>query len=304
MPTGERQGVGDVVAADPAPAPAPDGDGGRVASVGADDPRPAVALRLEGFEGPLDLLLDLARRQAVDLGRISLPDLADQYLAAIQDLDRVGLARATDWLVMAAWLTWLKSRLLLPRSAEEARQAERAAAVFAGRLAVAERIRAAVGRLERQAQLGRDVWTRGARTGAAPGATDIAGDLASQPEAARLLRACLAALGGKPEPAARYRPPQHPLWPVTKARDRVRRLLPVLPENSALARFVPEVAPDAPDYTLRCCSAVAGTFVAALELARAGALTLAQDEPPFGPIRVRIAVLSADPTVQATPPAT
>ena len=282
----------------------PDSDGG--ALVGA-DPRPAVAVRLEGFEGPLDLLLDLARRQAVDLGRISLPDLADQYVAAIQDLDRVGLARAADWLIMAAWLTWLKSRLLLPKSAEEARQAERAAAVFAGRLAVAERVRAAAARLERQAQLGRDVWARGTRVEAAldgadatPGAVR---DLASQPEAARLLRACLVALGAKPEAIGHYRPSRHPVWPVAKARGRVRQLLPVLPDGSDFARFVPGVAPDAPDRALRCRSAAASTLVALLELARDGALTLTQDEPPFGPIHVHaVAARLADPATPARPP--
>ena len=287
-----------------ATSPSPDSDGG--ALVGT-DPRPAVAVRLEGFEGPLDLLLDLARRQAIDLGRISLPDLADQYLAAIADLDRVGLSRAADWLIMAAWLTWLKSRLLLPKSAEEARQAERAADVFAGRLAVAERVRAAAARLERQAQLGRDVWARGTRVEAALDGADAtpgaARDLASQPEAARLLRACLVALGGKPDPTVRYRPLSHPVWSTPRARGRVRRLLSVLPEESALDRFVPGVAQDAPDRDLRCRSAVAGTFAALLELARDGALWLAQDAPPFGPIRVRAnaAARPADPVAPATP---
>ena len=292
--------------ADPVSAPLPDHDSGGTVLTGA-EPRPAVALRLEGFEGPLDLLLDLARRQAIDLGRISLPDLADQYIAAIQDLDRVGLARAADWLIMAAWLTWLKSRLLLPKSAEEARQAERAARVLVGRLAVAERVRAAAARLERQAQLGRDVWARGTRVEAAldgadatPGA--VVRDLASQPEAARLLRACLVALGAKPETIGYYRPSRHPVWPVAKARGRVRQLLPVLPDGSDFARFVPGVAPDAPDRALRCRSAAASTFIALLELARDGALTLAQDQPPFGTIRVRAAGHAADPTIPATLP--
>ena len=242
---------------------------------------------------------------------ISLPDLADQYLAAIADLDRVGLARATDWLVMAAWLTWLKSRLLLPRSAEEAQQAEQAAAALADRLAVAERVRAAAARLERRAQLGRDVWERGVQVETAPdrgadaasGGTDRARDLASHPEAARLLWACLAALGGKPDPTVRYRPSSLPVWTVPKARGRVRRLLSVLPEESAFERFVPEVAAAAPDRALRCRSAVAGTFVTLLESARAGALRLVQPDPPFGPIRVHAVVTPATHPADPSTPA-
>lgn len=92
----------------------------------------AMLVRLDGFEGPLDLLLDLARRQQVDLARISVLALVDQYVATI---DRIGLAvtgleQAADWLVMAAWLTWLKSRLLLPKESKEAREAERAAGIL------------------------------------------------------------------------------------------------------------------------------------------------------------------------------
>ena len=73
-----------------------------------------LVLRLEGFEGPMDLLLDLARAQKVDLAKISILSLVDQYLAVIEGARRVRLELAADWLVMAAWLTWLKSRLLVP----------------------------------------------------------------------------------------------------------------------------------------------------------------------------------------------
>src|SRR6516164_7822357 len=92
-----------------------------------------LALRLEGFEGPLDLLLELARAQKVDLAKISILALVEQYLAVIEGARRVRLELAADWLVMAAWLAWLKSRLLLPEGAE-AEAGELAADVLAARL--------------------------------------------------------------------------------------------------------------------------------------------------------------------------
>ncbi len=91
----------------------------------------SLVLRLEGFEGPLDLLLDLARAQKVDLAKISILSLVEQYLAVIEGARRVRLELAADWLVMAAWLTWLKSRLLLPEGAE-AEEGEQAADVAGG----------------------------------------------------------------------------------------------------------------------------------------------------------------------------
>src|SRR5664279_3156758 len=78
-----------------------------------------LVLRLEGFEGPMDLLLDLARAQKVDLAKISILSLVDQYLAVIEGAKRIRLELAADWLVMAAWLTWLKSRLLVPAAAND-----------------------------------------------------------------------------------------------------------------------------------------------------------------------------------------
>ena len=92
-----------------------------------------LVLRLEGFEGPLDLLLDLARAQKVDLAKISILALVEQYLAVIEGARRIRLELAADWLVMAAWLTWLKSRLLLPEGAD-AEEGEQAADVLAARL--------------------------------------------------------------------------------------------------------------------------------------------------------------------------
>src|ERR1700675_889911 len=85
-----------------------------------------LLLSLDGFDGPLDLLLDLARAQKVDLARISILSLVDQYLAIIEGARQIRLELAADWLVMAAWLAWLKSRLLLPEGAD-AEEGEQAA---------------------------------------------------------------------------------------------------------------------------------------------------------------------------------
>ncbi|MBN8910127.1 MAG: segregation/condensation protein A, partial [Rhodospirillales bacterium] len=94
----------------------------------------SLVLRLEGFEGPLDLLLDLARAQKVDLTKISILALVEQYLSVIEGARRVRLELAADWLVMAAWLTWLKSRLLVPAGTDAAEEGEQAALALAGRL--------------------------------------------------------------------------------------------------------------------------------------------------------------------------
>lgn len=259
-----------------------------------------VLLRLNGFEGPLDLLLLLARRQAVDLARVSVLDLADQYLLATADLGRVGLQRATDWLVMAAWLTWLKSRLLLPRSPKEAAEAEQAAAALAARLARMERVRAAAAALDAQPQLGRDAWERGGRSevmaaspkceGAeSPKPLGFAAEFA-EPELAALFRACLAVLR-RSRPTDGQRPPPLPLWRVPEALALMRRRLGALAaaggtSAATLAGFLPQVAREPPRYALRCRAALASTLLASLELAREGEATLEQNGT-WAPVGVR-----------------
>jgi segregation and condensation protein A len=96
-------------------------------------PPDALVLHLDGFDGPLDLLLDLARSQKVDLARISILGLVEQFLAVVEGARRVRLELAADWLVMAAWLTWLKSRLLLPAGTEAAEEGELAAETLGSR---------------------------------------------------------------------------------------------------------------------------------------------------------------------------
>ena len=123
---------------------------------------PALVVDVEGFEGPLDLLLSLARQQKVDLAKISILALADQYLAFIEEARKFRLELAADYLVMAAWLAYLKSRLLLPDAhAPEGQSAEQMAAALALRLKRLEAIRDVAGRLFARPQLDRDVFNRG-----------------------------------------------------------------------------------------------------------------------------------------------
>src|SRR5205085_661061 len=123
---------------------------------------PALVVDVEGFEGPLDLLLALARQQKVDLAKISILALADQYLAFIEEARKFRLELAADYLVMAAWLAYLKSRLLLPDThAPEGQSAEDMANALALRLKRLEAIRDVAGKLFERAQLDRDVFARG-----------------------------------------------------------------------------------------------------------------------------------------------
>src|SRR5437667_5498918 len=124
--------------------------------------QPALVVDVEGFEGPLDLLLMLARQQRVDLAKISILALADQYLAFIEEARKLGLELAADYLVMAAWLAYLKSRLLLPdTNAPEGQSAEEMASALALRLRRLEAIREAAGQIFARPQLDRDVFRRG-----------------------------------------------------------------------------------------------------------------------------------------------
>src|SRR5437016_11670425 len=123
---------------------------------------PALVVDVEGFEGPLDLLLALARQQKVDLAKISILALADQYLAFVEEARKLRLELAAEYLVMAAWLAYLKSRVLLPdANAPEGQSAEDMANGLALRLRRLEAIRGAAEQLFGRAQLDRDVFARG-----------------------------------------------------------------------------------------------------------------------------------------------
>jgi segregation and condensation protein A len=234
----------------------------------------ALYLELDGWEGPLDLLLDLARRQKVDLRKISILGLVDQYLSYIDRAEALRLELAADYLVMAAWLAYLKSALLLPREEQEEPSPEELALRLQLRLQRLGAMREAAARLMGRDRLGRDVFRRGA------------------PEGLRVDRrnawTCdwfdlVQAYG---QVKARTAPVVHMVrdrmvMTLDSALSRVSAMLGVNLDWMELRDFLPPHA----DPKLRR-SALASSFVAALELARLGKAELAQDHV-FGPLRLR-----------------
>ncbi len=232
-----------------------------------------LILSLEGFEGPLDLLLDLARAQKVDLARISVLALVEQYLAVIESAARIRLELAADWLVMAAWLTWLKSRLLLPPEDPEAAEAEQSAELLAARLAELERMRAAAAWLSARPLLGIDVFPRGApEDHSATDRSRLAVDLPA------LLRAYVEAVR-RGTARVTYQPRQLSFWTVQDAIKRLTATLGSMPGWTTLERFLPPLSGQ------EHRAAIASTLLASLELARNGQLRLRQDSA-FSPILV------------------
>ncbi len=235
----------------------------------------ALVLQLDGFEGPLDLLLDLARAQKVDLAKISILALVEQFLAVIEGARRVRLELAADWLVMAAWLTWLKSRLLVPAIGEP-EDAEAAAETLAARLVDLQATRAAAAWLGKRPQLGWDVFSRGAPE-------DF-----SETDRSRLtisMSGLLSAyLAGRRRAGAKlqYKPKVMAYFSVQNALERLARLVGSLPDWSTLEAFLPDHVGDGIERR----AALSATLVAGLEMARGGALRLRQ-ETQFGPILVQ-----------------
>jgi segregation and condensation protein A len=233
-----------------------------------------LLLSLDGFEGPLDLLLDLARAQKVDLARISIVALVDQYLAIVEGARKIRLELAADWLVMAAWLTWLKSRLLLPAQTAGAEEGEQAADVLALRLRELERMRAASAWLGARPQLRQDVFARGASENLT--ALDRSGLVADLPA---LLRGYLDA-ARRAAAQRTYRPRQLALnfWTVQDAIRRLTATLGQMPAWTALEAFLPEHLSGREHN-----AAIASTLLASLELAKGGTVQIRQ-EGPFAPI--------------------
>ncbi len=233
----------------------------------------ALVVHLEGFDGPLDLLLDLARTQKVDLARISIVALVEQYLAVIEGARRVRLELAADWLVMAAWLTWLKSRLLLPAGTDPADEGETAAGMLAGRLRALEAVRTLAAWLGARPVLGQEVFARGAPEDHTEiDRSRLALDVPS------LLRAYLAAMR-RSGARRQYRPRPLTLWTVKDALGRLGAMLGSVPDWASLERFLPESMAG----PMECRAALASTLMAGLEMARDGVVRLRQ-EKPFGPI--------------------
>jgi segregation and condensation protein A len=235
-----------------------------------------LTLSLDGWEGPLDLLLSLSRAQKVDLAQISILQLVEQYLAFIGEARALKLEVAADYLVMAAWLAYLKSCLLLPKDPEADPSPEEIALRLQLRLQRLDAMREAGARLMGRDRLGRDVFVRGA------------------PEGLRLVRksdwqvrdfdlfAAYGAVRARTAPAMHVVPPRA-VMTLDEALDRVARMIGAQIEWTVLESFLPQTQD--PQYRR---SALASSFVAALELARRGRLEIAQDEA-FTPLRLRAA---------------
>lgn len=240
----------------------------------------SLLLKLEGFEGPLDLLLDLARAQKVDLAKISILALVDQYLAVIEGARKVRLELAAEWLVMAAWLTWLKSRLLVPAGSDAEADPEQLAEMLTERLQALELIRAAAAWLGGRPALGIDVFA----LGAVEDHTVIDNSRLVIDQAAFLS----AYLRGRRRGTKRvaYQPRNLSWFTVQDALQRMTSLLGAMPDWASLEQFLPEIRPErAEDHRLQHRAALSSMLIAGLELARGGQLRLRQEEA-FGPILV------------------
>jgi segregation and condensation protein A len=241
-------------------------------------PQAELVVDLEGYEGPIDVLLTLAREQKVDLTKISILQLADQYLAFIAAARRLRLEIAADYLVMAAWLAYLKSRLLLPEPApeEEPSGAEMAAAL-AFQLQRLEAMQLAGLRLMARPQLGREVFARGA-----PDGLRLVSRIVYDVSLYDLLKAYGDSRRHAGGAVLEIRAAE--LYSMDEALERLGRILGKVPEWRGLMSFLP--------HDLRGGlvgrSAVAATFAASLELVRSGRLELRQDMA-FGPIYLRSA---------------
>src|SRR5256885_5570279 len=193
---------------------------------------PALVVDVEGFEGPLDLLLALARQQKVDLAKISILALADQYLAFIEQARRLRLELAADYLVMAAWLAYLKSRLLLPETDETpGPTAEDMAASLAFRLKRLEAFRAVAEELMARPQLDRDVFARGTPEPI----VDI-----KRPQWSATLYDLLSAYAVQRQKQAlsHVRLARRTVWSLAEARDALERLIGVAADWSRLDEFL------------------------------------------------------------------
>ena len=235
-----------------------------------------LTLDIDGWEGPLDLLLSLARTQKVDLREISILELVEQYLSFIADAKALKLEIAADYLVMAAWLAYLKSCLLLPRDEQEEPSPEELALRLQLRLQRLQAMREAGARLMARDRIGRDVFLRGA-----PEGLHVVRKALWQAEIYDLI-AAYGAVRARTEPAVHV-VAHRPVMTLEDALVRLERMVGQAYDWQALRSFLPQSS----DAGYRR-SSLASSFVAALELARLGKVRLRQDEP-FGDLMVRAA---------------
>ncbi|HET7850367.1 MAG TPA: ScpA family protein [Pseudolabrys sp.] len=237
---------------------------------------PAMMVDVEGFEGPLDLLLTLARQQKVDLAKISILALADQYLVFIEAARKMRLELAADYLVMAAWLAYLKSRLLLPETAPgEGPSAEDMALALAFRLKRLEAMREVAAKLIERPQLDRDVFARGDPEPIAE---------IKQPEWTATLYDLLSAYAVQRRRSAMsfVRVRKRTVWSLAEARATLERMIGQSTDwtriDQYLIQYVVEPA--------MAVTAMASSFASALELVREGHAEIHQKQP-YAPIYMR-----------------
>ncbi|MCC5988179.1 MAG: segregation/condensation protein A [Pararhodobacter sp.] len=237
----------------------------------------ALIVDVDGYEGPLDLLLTLARRQKVDLRQIPILQLAEQYLRFVEAARKLRIELAADYLVMAAWLAFLKSRLLLPPDpAEDGPSAEELAEHLAFQLERLEAMREAAARLMARDRLGRDFFARGA-----PEMVTVSRRTRYSASLLELMQA-YARLRTRDE----FRPyayDRSDIYPLESALERLRGMLGHQGGWADLAQFLP---PGWRAAGPRRRSALASTFAASLELAKQGRVELQQADT-FAPIRLR-----------------
>ena len=231
---------------------------------------------VDGYEGPLDLLLDLARRQKVDLAQISVLALAEQYLSFIETVREKRIEIAADYLVMAAWLAYLKSRLMVPQVAsDDEPTGEMMAALLQFRLKRLEAMRKAAMQLMNRPLLGQSVFARGA-----PEPVTIARTALWEASLFDLLKAY--ATNRERGIPNDYTPRERNVWSLQEARDILNRLvgdnMDWVPLDSYLAEYL-----QTPEQRI---TALASTFASSLELVRQGQVELRQTLA-FGPLLVR-----------------
>ena len=258
------------------------------------DDEPSLVVDVEGYEGPLDLLLALARQQKVDLAKISILALAEQYLVFIEAARKIRLELAADYLVMAAWLAFLKSRLLLPEPATaDGPSAEEMATALANRLRRLEAIREASNRLMNRPQLQRDIFPRGNPESIAeirhPKFTATLFDLLTAYSAQRQQRVL-----------ATVHLAKRTVWSLAEARASLERLVGMTESEdwSCLDDFLLSYVVDPSQKA----TVFASSFAAALELVREGEMELNQKEA-FAPLYFRkrppqVAMPAPDMTVE------
>jgi len=242
----------------------------------ATDSEPSLVVDVEGYEGPLDLLLTLARQQKVDLSKISILALADQYLVFIEAARKIRLELAADYLVMAAWLAFLKSRLLLPEPATpDGPSAEEMATALANRLRRLEAIREAANRLMNRPQFQRDIFPRGNPESIAeirhPKFTATLYDLLTAYSAQRQQRVL-----------ATVHLAKRTVWSLSEARASLERLIGIAEDWSCLDEYLLTYVVD----PTQKATVFASSFAAALELVREGEMEINQKEA-FAPIYFR-----------------